>query len=107
MWRKLKHKFGAKRTQVKDRSYGSKLEASYAKRLDSAKEAGHLLFYLEQIGFRLPGGITYKLDFLEFWTNGDVILTEVKGFETETWKIKHKLFLETYPFLELNIVKKV
>jgi hypothetical protein len=104
---KFKHKFGAKRTTASSgRSYASKLEAAYASRLELAKASGSLIFYLEQVPFRLPGGVIYRLDFMEFWENGDIILTEVKGMETPEWKLKHKLFLDTYP-LTINVVKKV
>ena len=104
---KIRHKFGARRTTILGRSYSSKLEAGYSKRLTHYKEKGELLFWLEQVPFRLPGNIVYRLDFMEFWSNQDIILTEVKGLETETWKIKHKLFLETYPWLEINLVRKL
>lgn len=102
----LKHKFRAKPTTFQGRKYASKLEASYAQTLEMNKKGGHLLFYLEQVPFSLPGGITYRADFMEFWSNGEVVVTEVKGFETPEWKMKHKLFEETYP-ITIHVVKRV
>lgn len=102
----MKHKFNAKPTIFNDQRYSSKLEAKYAHKLDMAKKSGELVFWLEQISFRLPGGLKYVLDFMEFWSNGDILFSECKGYETPEWKLKYKLFQETYPFLTLNIVKK-
>lgn len=104
---RLKHKFGAIRTTVKGRSYSSKLEAKYALYLNECQKSGKLLFYLEQVPFKLPASLTYKLDFMEFWSDERIVLTEVKGMETKEWITRYKLFQETYPYLELNIIKKV
>jgi hypothetical protein len=101
----MRHKFNAKPTIFNDQRYASKLEAKYAQRLNTAKGRGELVFWLEQVGFKLPGNIKYVLDFMEFWANGDIICTEVKGFMTPSAAIKIKLFEETYP-ITLNIVKK-
>ena len=101
----MRHKFNAKRTEVEGRFYPSKLEAAYANKLHLAKKSGDLLFWLEQVPFALPG-CSYRLDFMEFWSNSDIVLTEVKGYSTPMAKLKFKLFSETYPFLTLNIVKK-
>lgn len=102
----LRHKYHAKRTTLNGKSYASKLEAKYAEKLNAAKASGILLFYLEQVPFRLPGGNTYRLDFMEFWANGEITCTEVKGVDTPSWKIKKRLFEETYP-ITLNVIRKV
>lgn len=103
----LKHKFGAKRTQASTgRTYSSKIEAKYAERLELLKASGELLFYLEQVNFHLPGGINFRPDFMEFYASGEVVVTEVKGLETDAWKVRRKLFEATYP-ITLNVVKKV
>ncbi len=54
--------------------------------------------------FELPGKVRYRADF-KYVENGKTIVEDVKGFETASWKIKKKLFLETYPDLELRITK--
>lgn len=98
------HKFGAKRTEVNGRRYDSKKEASYAATLPFRQRSGTLLFWLEQVPLRLPGGIVYRLDFLEFHTDGSCHFVEVKGFETSEWKMKRKLIKESYPWIELEII---
>lgn len=90
----------------KGKSYASKAEARYADKLDIAQKSGELLFYLRQVPFELPGSTTYRADFLEFWIDGTVCVTDVKGFETPEFKIKKALLEETYP-VSLKIVKKV
>jgi uncharacterized protein DUF1064 len=102
---KMRHKFNAKPTLFNDTRYASKLEAKYAQRLNTAKEKGELMFWIEQVPFKLGSQIKYIVDFVEFWADGEIVVTEVKGFETPEWKIKYKLFEETYP-ITLNIVKK-
>ena len=107
----MRHKFNAKPTTFNDQRYSSKLEAKYAQRLNTAKEKGELVFWLEQVPFLLPGSLRYKIDFMEFWAPkdgqeiGDIICTEVKGMETKDWIMRKKLFESTYP-IPLNIVKK-
>ena len=54
--------------------------------------------------YLLTGGVKYKGDF-QYTENGKTICEEVKGFETTSWKIKKRLFLELYPDIELRIIK--
>jgi hypothetical protein len=103
----MRHKFNAVRKEVDGKKFPSKLEAHYYEHLKRAKARGELLFFLRQVPFDLPGNIVYRLDFLEFWTNGEIIFSECKGYETPDWVIKHKLIIDTYPWIELNIVKKI
>lgn len=105
-----KSKYGNCPTAYNGVRYASKLEADYAKRLELAKKSGDLLFYLEQVPFRLPGGIVYKLDFMEFWAPGgddqvDVVFTEVKGFLTPLARSKLAIVTDLYS-IKINIVKK-
>jgi hypothetical protein len=103
---KPRHKFGAVRTVVKERSYPSKLEASYAAELHRRKEAGEVIGWIEQAPLRLAGGVVYQLDFLIFEADGTVRAVECKGYETPVWKIKAKLVAEAYPWLPIEIVTK-
>ena len=106
-----KHKFNAVRTEYNGRKYPSKLEARYSKYLDSLKEEGKILFFLEQVPFRLPGNIVYRLDFIEFWAPvdddaGDIVFTETKGRMTPDAQIKIKQTEDIYN-IKVNIVGKV
>lgn len=103
--RKIKHKYGAKRTPYKGKKYDSKLEARYAQKLDILKMSGELLFYLEQVPFKLPGNIKYRVDFAEFWQE-EVIFTDVKGMMTPMSRDKIKMTEDIYK-ITINIVTKV
>lgn len=47
--------------------------------------------------------IFYIADF-KYIENGQVVVEDTKGVETETFKLKHKLFEYKYPDLELRII---
>ena len=64
----------------------------------AAKKSGELLFFLREVRIDLPGGIIYRLDFQEFWANGDIVWMDVKGMSTQVYKIKKKLVETNYPF---------
>jgi len=101
--RQLKHKFNAKQTKVGDKKFSSKKEAAYFVKLQMLQKSGELLFFLDQVPFRLPGNKTYRLDFMEFWADGNVILTEVKGLMTPVARIKIDQVEEIYN-VKINIV---
>jgi hypothetical protein len=93
----LRHKFNAKPTTVDDIRFSSKREAAYYQNLCQAKKSGQLLFFLRQVGFALPGGVTYRCDFLEFWANGEVRFVDVKGMKTPMYILKKKQVESLYP----------
>lgn len=66
--------------------------------------------YTLQGGFKNQGKsyrpITYKADFR--YTDdatGGIVVEDVKGFKTEVFKIKEKLFRYLYPHIDFRIVK--
>lgn len=102
----MKHKFNAK-PQIRDgHRFDSKLEARYAGMLKMNQKAGELLFYLRQPRFDLPGGVKYYADFIEFWKNGNVVITDCKGVNTPISNLKIKQVQEIYP-VEIQIIRKV
>lgn len=101
--KQLRHKFNAKKTQVGDKNFSSKKEAAYYVKLQMLQKSGELLFFLDQVPFRLPGNKTYRLDFMEFWADGNVILTEVKGYNHPMGKLKIDQVEEIYN-VKINIV---
>lgn len=52
-------------TEADDIKFHSKLEAKYYVELDFRRKAGDLLYFLRQVPFHLPGGVIYRVDFLE------------------------------------------
>jgi hypothetical protein len=95
-------KYGAKRVD----GYASKRERDYAAHLATLKQAGKILDWIEQVPVKLPGGIKYVIDFMTIASDG-VRFIEVKGMETDVWKIKMKLLSEAHPeiYARLDVVK--
>lgn len=100
-----KHKFSAKKTELDGIKFPSKLEASYYERLKLLQKAGEVVFFLRQVPFHLGGGVTYRVDYQVFYTNGEVAFIDVKGHETEEFITKKKLVESMYP-VEIEVVKK-
>ncbi len=106
MRRGIKHKFGATAVEHDGCRFDSKIEGRYYEKLKLFKKSGDLLFFLRQVPLHLPGKTKLVIDFVEYWKDGNVIFTDVKGIETETFRLKRRQVEEIYPF-KINIVKKV
>ena len=64
--------------------------------------------FLLQESFRKNGKTYRKIEYIadfQYEENGQIIVEDVKGKETEVFKLKHKLFEKKYPELELRIIK--
>ena len=94
----IKHKFHSNPCESSDgKKFQSKKERNYYQKLLLAQKAGELIFFLRQIPFDLPGNTKYRADFIEFWKDGSVDITDVKGFKTDTYKLKKKQVEALYP----------
>jgi len=102
----IKHKYYAKPTELDGIKFASKLEARYYKRLKSRQMAGEVVFFLRQVPFHLPGQTRYVVDFVEFLTDGTVHFIDVKGIETDMFKLKKRQVEAEYP-VEIKVVKRV
>lgn len=103
---KPRHKFNAQKTERNGIRFDSKLEARYYDWLVKQQHIGTLLFFMRQQPFHLPGGTKLVVDFTEFWSDGVVTFTDVKGMETPEFKIKRREVEAAYP-IEINIVKRI
>ena len=79
------------------RIYASKKEANYAAELELLKRAGEIEWWVSQYKVELQGKggkkvCDYYVDFKVKYTDGRVEYVEVKGWATELWKLKKKLF---------------
>jgi hypothetical protein len=92
--------------------YDSKAEAYYAMHLDTLKRRKQILTWDPQV--RLPILINdkhvcdYIIDFVVIHNTGVREFVEVKGRETDVWKLKWKMFKVMYedsPNTKLTIVK--
>ncbi len=101
-------KFGAKRARYGNYVYHSRKEARYAADLDLRVKAGELRSWRRQVSFPLCVNgkkvCSYIVDFIETAADGTETAVEVKGFATETWRLKFKLFEILYPDLPKKIV---
>lgn len=94
----IRHKFRNVPTEVDGIKFSSKKESHYWQALQLAKKTGDLLFALRQVPFHInPGGVRYVVDFVEFWADGEVKFTDVKGFRTQSYILKKKLVEAQYP----------
>lgn len=91
-----RHKYHAQADQRGDRKFGSKAEARYFDHLETLKQGKALLFFLSQVPFHVPGG-RYVVDFVEFWPDGSITWTDVKGYETSEFRFKRRAVEACYP----------
>lgn len=113
--RPKKKKYNNRITLVDGINFDSKREAEYYKELLLLKKVGEIKEIELQPKFTLLKGfkkngvthraITYKADFRVTYQDNTISIIDVKGVETEVFKIKRKLFEHLYPDLELKIVK--
>ena len=108
------HKYGNKEIIVNGIRFQSKKEANrYCELLllQRGKIISNLKLqprFLLQEGFKKNGKTYKKIEYIadfQYVENGKIIIEDVKGYETEVFKIKHKLFEYKYPEFELRLVK--
>jgi len=64
--------------------------------------------FLLQDSFRKNGKTYRKIEYVadfKYIEKGKTIVEDVKGIQTDVFKIKHKMFEAKYPELELKIIK--
>ena len=98
----MRHKYHAKPTTRNGIHFDSKKEARYYDELLLRQRAGEVLFFLRQVPFDLPGNTKYRADFMEFWTNGEVHIVDVKGYQTKEF-IKNKKMVESIYPIEIEV----
>ncbi|WP_065411363.1 DUF1064 domain-containing protein [Pseudobacillus wudalianchiensis] len=105
----MKSKYGSKKVVVDGITFDSKAEAKYYKHLKRLQANDRILFfriqprYLLQEAFTKNGvthrKIEYVADFEVHKKNGSIEVVDIKGVETEAFKIKRKLFEKKYPHI--------
>lgn len=93
-------KYGNVSKEYNGRYYHSKLEAYYAKQLDLLLKTGEITEWIPQYKLSLDvNGVhiaNYYVDFLVTNKDGSQELWEIKGFETDTWRMKWRLATALY-----------
>jgi hypothetical protein len=100
-------KYKSKKVEVDGHVFDSQIEARYYEQLKWLQEHNQILFfrlqprYLLQEAFQKNGKtfrkIEYIADFEVHHLDGSIEVIDVKGMETEAFKIKRKLFEKKYP----------
>ena len=108
------NKYRNKKIQVDMYVFDSIAESRRYKELKLLERAGEITDlelqpkFLLQEGFKKNGKtyrkIEYTADFM-YTEKGKKIVEDVKGIQTDVFKLKHKLFEKKYPELELKIIK--
>jgi len=113
-WIRPKSKLGNRRTLYQGRWFDSRLEQRYAQYLDLMKRVegpDQVLDVKYQVTVRLDVGehhiCNYRADFRVTFADGRVEYHETKGFETEVWKIKERLFRALRPNEVLRVIREV
>lgn len=113
MWRERRgNKYGAKSALYNGLQFHSKREAAYAAELDLRKKGKAIRDWERQVKIDLSVGdfhiCNYYIDFVVTHNDGTKEYVEVKGFATDTWRLKWKLFEALYsekPQTLLTVVK--
>lgn len=107
-------KYNNKKTQVDMYVFDSIAESKRYKELALLEKAGKITElelqprFLLQESFKKNGKTYRKIEYVadfKYIENGQVIVEDVKGKETDVFKLKHKLFENKFPELELRLIK--
>jgi hypothetical protein len=107
-----KNKYFNVRQTYNNYNYDSKLEANFAASLDTLKRAGKIADWQKQKTIKLYAYdrfiCAYRIDFVVEHLDGTLEYLEVKGYPTQVWKFKWKLFeaqlAETEPQNKATVV---
>lgn len=108
-----KNKYNAIRQTYSGKSYDSKMEAQVAAQLDALKKAVDKSKRVKswepqhKISIDINGVhiCNYFIDFMVEYADGRKEFLEVKGLETDLWKLKWKLTKALYPDYNLVLIK--
>ena len=84
--------------------FDSQKEARYYQMLKAAVSSGELLYFLRQVPFHLPGHIIYRVDFVEFYRNGEVRYVDTNNINIVTasggvWTIAGEITTGSYKII--------
>ena len=108
------NKYKNKKVQVDMCVFDSIAESKRYKELKLLEKAGKIKEvelqprFLLQEGFKKNGKTYRKIEYVadfQYEENGKLVVEDVKGIQTDVFKLKHKLFEHEYPDFELRIIK--
>jgi len=77
--------------------FQSKKEARYFRELQARVSMGEVRYFLRQVPFDLLGGVKYRVDFMEVRADGSIHWIDIKGFRTQTYRMKRRMVEAAYP----------
>ena len=97
--------------------HDSKFEAEYCNRLLAMVQRGEIGYYEIQSSFDLFANgqlicrhivdfLVFKKAYVEGSASSDLEAHEVKGFKTEAWRLKRKLFMANYPNIPYKVISR-
>lgn len=95
--------------------FDSNLEATRYKELKLLERAGTITDlelqprFLLQDSFKKNGRTFRKIEYVadfKYIENGKTIVEDVKGIQTDVFKLKHKIFEKKYPELSIKIITR-
>ena len=101
----MRNKYNAVKTTVDGITFDSKAEARRYGELKLLKQAGQIRWFNLQPSFLLTGGVRYRPDFIVCGQDGRIWVEDVKGMETQAFKIKRKMWAALYPDIWLEVIK--
>lgn len=108
------NKYKNKKVIVDDYIFDSIQESKRYKELKLLLKTGEISnlelqpHFLLQESFKKNGKTYRKIEYIadfKYIENGKIIVEDVKGVQTDVFKIKHKLFEKKYSELELRIIE--
>lgn len=108
------NKYRNKKVIVEDYVFDSIQESRRYKELKLLLKAGQISnlelqpHFLLQDSFKKNGKTYRKIEYIadfKYIEEGKTIVEDVKGMQTDVFKLKRKLFEKKYPDLELRIIK--
>lgn len=108
------NKYKNKKVQIDCYVFDSIAEAKRYKELKLLERAGEISNlelqprFLLQESFKKNGKTYKKIEYVadfKYIEKGKIVVEDVKGIQTDVFKLKHKLFEKKYLELELKIIK--
>lgn len=91
-----KSKYRANKVEIDGIKFDSQKEGDYYNELNLRLKAGEIKGFCRQAEFILAPNLRYKADFIVFNNDGTSEIIDVKGFKTQVYKDKKKVFEDKY-----------
>lgn len=108
-WRQRASKFNNENVRLAGYTFDSKAEALHFLVLQDMVKQGEIRSFRYHVPYKLFGKNgtevgSHETDFEVLNLDGSLEIQEVKGYTTDTWKLKKKLFEDNYPDLRYVVI---